>query len=81
VGGEYPTLYKIRGVGQDHVHYKALAKIFLLNVVLLPGASNKSHSNGCIVMITITTISKLKVVTVTHRHHCKANNSVTVAFL
>jgi len=35
------------GVGQDHVHYKALTKIFLLNVVLLPAASNKSHSNGC----------------------------------
>ena len=40
-----------RGVGQDHVHYKALAKIFLLKVVLLPGASNKSHNNGCIVII------------------------------
>ena len=69
------------GVGQDHVNYKALTKIFLLNVVLLHGASNKSHSNGCIAIITITTTIKLKVVTVTHRHHCKANNSVTVTFL
>ena len=40
-----------QGVGQDHVHYKALTKIFLLNVVLLPGASNKSHNNGSIVII------------------------------
>ena len=69
------------GVDQDHVHYKVLTKIFLLNVVLLSGASNKSHSNGCIVMIMITTAIKLKVVTVTQHHHCKANNSATVAFL
>jgi len=40
-----------RGVGQDHVYYKALTKIFLLNVVLLPDASNKSHNNHCIVII------------------------------
>ena len=46
-----PYLVWTRGVGQDHVHYKALTKIFLSNVVLLPGASNKSHNNGCIVII------------------------------
>jgi len=63
----YALLEHIRGVGQYHMHYKALTKIFLLNVVLLPGASNKSHSNGCIVMITITTTIKLKVVTITVR--------------
>ena len=73
----YTCSIKDSGVGQDHI----LLSIFLLNVVLLPGTSSKSHSNGCIVMITITTVIKLKVVTVTHCHHCKANNFVTVAFL
>jgi len=39
------------GVGQAHVHYKALTKIFLLNLIIPFVASNYSHNNGCIVII------------------------------
>ena len=35
------------GVGQDHVHYKALTKTILLNTVILIVESNKSHNNDC----------------------------------
>jgi len=34
-------------VGQDHMHYKALTKIFLLNIVLLSVDSSKSLNNDC----------------------------------
>ena len=32
-----------QGVGQDHVHYGALTKIFVLNIVILPVEINRSY--------------------------------------
>jgi len=37
-------------VGQGRMHYETLTKIFLLNIVILPVTSNKSHNNACIVI-------------------------------
>ena len=39
------------GVGHDHVHYEALTKLFLLNLIILSVKSNKLHYEGCIVII------------------------------
>ena len=84
------------GVGQDHVHYKVLTKIFLLNIVILSVESNKSRNNGCTVIIKVLVIIiiiiiividdycyytvNMKVVTTTHHHHCKSNYSIMVEF-
>ena len=40
-----------QGVGQAHVHYKALTKIFLWNIIVPSVVSNKSYNNGSIVII------------------------------
>ena len=64
------------GVGQDHAHYEALTKIFLLNIIILSVESNKSHNNDCL-MITATV--DVKVMTTTHCHHCNSNYSITTA--
>ena len=65
-------------VGQDHVHYKALTKIFLVKVVELLIEGNKSHNYDCIV---ITATADAKGVTTTHHHHSTFNYSITVEIL
>ena len=77
----HKCLKLVRGSRSRPCALQSINKNIFIKHSLIPGASNKSHNNGCIVINMITTTIKLKVMTVTHRHHCKANNSVTVAFL
>ena len=64
------------------MHNEALTKIILLNTALLIHETNKSRYNdGTIITIVITATADAKVVTTTHRHHCKCNYSPATAFL